>query len=105
MQLSGITGLAPTLTVTPKHLLLGLSEDDLREAAAREKTPAANFTASDAYKKASGDVEKPNTSFAYLDSKAFFERFYGSLKPYAITAAFLMPQVNEYVDLGKLPEV
>ena len=104
MQVSSVAGLAPTLTVTPKHLLLGLNVTELQAAAAREKTPTNNFTASDAYKKSSGDVEKPNTSFAYLDSKAFFERFYGTLKPYAVTAAFLLPQVNEYVDLGKLPE-
>ncbi len=104
MPLPYSVGLAPTLTVTPKHLLIGLTTDDLRDAAVREKTPAANFTASEVYKKASGDVEKPNTAFAYLDSKTFFERFYGTLKPYAITAAFLMPQVSEYVDLGKLPE-
>ena len=26
------------------------------------------------------------------------------MKPYALTASFLMPQVNDYVDLGKLPE-
>ena len=103
-EVPNVPALAPTLTVTPMHLLFGLNLAEVRAAAAREKTPAANFTAGDAYKKASGEVAKPNTAFAYLDSRAFFERFYGTLKPYAMTAAFLMPQVNEYVDLGKLPE-
>ncbi len=104
VEIPNVPALAPTLTVTPKHLLFGLNLPEVRAAAAREKTPAANFTAGDAYQKASGDVSKPNTSFAYLDSRTFFERFYSTLKPYAMTAAFLLPQVNDYVDVSKLPE-
>ncbi len=104
VEIPNVPALAPTLTLTPKHLLLGLNLPEVRAAAAREKTPAANFTAGDTYQKASADVAKANTTFAYLDSRAFFERFYGALKPYATTAAFLVPQVNDYVDLGKLPE-
>ena len=56
------------------------------------------------YKAAEGSVGKPNAVFSYLDTKTFFERSYGTLKPYAITASFMMPQVNDYVDPGKLPE-
>ncbi len=104
LNLLNAGSLAPTLTVTPKHLLFGLNAPDVQDAAKREKTPALNFTASGTYKSAAGQVAKPNTAFAYLDSKAFFERFYGTLKPYAVTASFLMPKVNDYVDLGKLPE-
>ena len=103
-EIPNVPTLAPTLTVTPRHLLLGLSAADVRAAAAREKTPAANFTAGEVYKKSVADVSKPNTAFAYLDSRVFFERLYGTLKPYAMTAAFLLPQVNEYVDVSKLPE-
>ena len=104
LDLPNAGSLAPTLTVTPKHLLFGLNTPEVSAAARREKAPAVNFTASEDYKTASAQVAKPNTSFAYLDSKAFFERFYGTLKPYALTASFLLPRVNEYVDLGKLPE-
>ena len=104
VEVPNVPTLAPTLTVTPAHLLFGLNLPEVRAAAAREKAPAANFTAGDTYKKASGEVSKPNTAFAYLDSRMFFERFYGALKPYAMTAAFLLPQVNEYVDVSKLPE-
>ncbi len=104
VDIPSVPTIAPTLTVTPKHLLFGLNSPEVQEAAAREKTAAPNFTASDHYKTATGAVGKPNTSFAYLDSKTFFERSYGTLKPYAMTASFLLPQVNDYVDLGKLPE-
>ncbi len=104
MDVPNVPSLSPTLTVTPKHLLFGLNTPEVQEAAAREKTPAPNFAASNAYRTASGQVEKPNTSFAYLDSKTFFERFYGTLKPYAMLGPLLLPQASEYVDLGKLPE-
>ena len=104
MDVPNVGSLSPTLTVTPKHLLFGLNTPEVEAAAAREMSPAPNFTTGDAYKAANGEVGKPNVSFSYLDSKAFFERFYGTLKPYALTASFLLPQVNEYVDLGKLPE-
>lgn len=104
MEVPNVGSLSPTLTVTPKHLLFGLNTPEVEAAAVREKTPVPNFTSSANYKAASGEVGKPNVSFAYLDSKTFFERFYGTLKPFALTASFLLPQVNEYVDLGKLPE-
>ncbi len=104
LDLPNVPNLAPTLTVTPKHLLFGLNAPEVQAAAAREAAPAPNFTASDAYQAASGEVGKPNVSFGYLDSKTFFERFYGTLKPFALTASFLLPQINDYVDLGKLPE-
>ena len=104
VDIPNVPSISPTLAVTPKHLLFGLNAPEVQEAAKREKAVGPNFTASDEYKTASGAVGKPNSAFAYLDTKTFFERFYGTLKPYAVTAAFLLPQVNDYVDLGKLPE-
>ena len=103
-DIPNVPSISPTLAVTSKHLLFGLNSPEVQEAAKREKTPAPNFTSSGDYKTASGTVEKPNTVFAYLDTKTFFERLYGTLKPYAMTASFLLPQASDYVDFGKLPE-
>ena len=70
-----------------------------------KKTNSANFTGSDAYKAASALVAKPNAAFAYLDTRPFFERAYGALKPLAMLgSAFLFPHVSDYVDLAKLPQ-
>ena len=64
---------------------------------------APNFTQSETYKTAASSVGKANFAFAYLDSRAFFERLYGTLKPLAMFGTAFVPQVGDYVDLGKLP--
>lgn len=101
----GVSFVSPTLTLTDKHLVLGLNPPEVHDAARREKTPAPNFTGSETYKAALATVSKPNEAFAYLDSKTFFERAYGALKPFAMLGtAFMFPQSGDYVDLAKLPD-
>ena len=100
----GVSFVSPTLTLSSKHLILGLNPPEVHEAAKREDVVTPNFTGSETYKTAMTAVEKPGVAFAYLDSQAFFERLYGALKPVAMLgAAFVFPQAGEYVDLGKLP--
>ena len=100
----GVSFVSPTLTLSARHLILGLNPPEVHEAAKRENAVTPNFTQSENYKTAMAAVEKPNVAFAYLDSRAFFERLYGALKPVAMLgAAFVLPQAGEYVDLGKLP--
>ena len=83
---------------------MGLNVSGVKDAADREQTGAPNFSQSEAYKTAVADVEKPNLAFSYLDTRTLFERVYGVFRPAAILgAAFLYPQVNNYVDLSKLP--
>ncbi len=105
LALPNVSFITPTLTLTDKHLILGLSTAGVRAAAGREKAGGANFTASEAYKTASATVAKPNLATTYIDAKPLFERTYGALKPLAMFgAAFAGPQVNDYVDLSKLPD-
>ena len=105
LSLPNISVVTPTLTLTDKHLLLGLSASGVREAAAHEKAGGANFTASETYKTAAATVGKPNLATAYIDTKPLFDRTYTTLKPLALFgAAFAGPQVNDYVDLTKLPD-
>ena len=101
----GMSFVNPTLTLTPKHLILGLNPPEVHDAARRETASQPNFTGSDPYKTAVALVGKPNMAFAYLDARAFFERTYGALKPLAMLGtAFMFPQAGDYVDLSKLPE-
>ena len=105
LSLPALSVVTPTLTLTNKHLIVGLSSSDVRAAAAREKTGGPNFTAGDAYKTAMATVEKPNVAATFIDAKPLFERTYATLKPLAMFgAAFAGPQVNDYVDLTKLPD-
>ena len=104
LSLPNVMFVSPTLTLTDKHLIAGLSAEDVRAAAARDLAGGGALANSEAFKTVSASVAKPNVSFVYLDAKAFFERAYGVLKPAAVmrTAIFLQ-QVGDYVDLGKLP--
>ena len=105
LVLPNVSTVTPTLTLTDKHLIVGLSAAEVRAAAGHEKAGGANFTASEAYKTASGTVGKPNLATSYIDAKPLFDRTYALAKPMAIFgAAFAGPQVNDYVDLSKLPE-
>ena len=105
LAIPNVNFVSPALTLTDKHLILGLSLPGVRDAAAHEKTAGANFTASEPYKIASATVGKPNLATTYLDAKPLFERTYAALKPLALFgAAFAGPQVNDYVDLSKLPD-
>ncbi len=105
LSLPTMSVVTPTLTLTDKHLILGLSAAGVRAAAAHEKAGGPNFTGSEAYKVATATVGKPNVATTYVDAKPLFERTYATLKPLALFgAAFAGPQVNDYVDLSKLPD-
>ena len=105
VAIPNVNFVTPTLTLTDKHLILGLSSAGVRAAAAHEKAGGPNFTASETYKTAAATVGKPNLATTYIDAKPLFERTYATLKPLALFgAAFAGPQVNDYVDLSKLPD-
>jgi uncharacterized protein (UPF0254 family) len=96
--------LTPTLTVTDKHLIIGLHSPEVRGAVSREKAGGDGIvTRSEAYKNTTGMVAKPNVSFAYLDSKAAFERVYALVKSAVMMAPIFVPQIGQYADLNKLP--
>ena len=105
LSLPTVSVVTPTLTLTDKHLIIGLSAAGVRAVAAHEKAGGTNFTGSEAYKVATATVGKPNVASVYVDTKPLFERTYATLKPLAMFgAAFAGPQVNDYVDLSKLPD-
>ncbi len=105
LAIPNVNFVSPTLTLTDKHLIVGLSMAGVHEAVAHEKAAGTNFTASEAYKTAAAAVGKPNFATTYVDAKPLFERTYSALKPLALFgAAFAGPQVNDYVDLSKLPD-
>ena len=105
MSSPGVSFVSPTLTLSDRHFIFGLNLPDVKEAAKREKANLPNFTQGDTYKASVASVEKPNAVFAYLDTRPFFERAYGALKPWAmIGSAFAFPHIGDYVDLSKLPD-
>ena len=94
-----------TAAATDKHFILSLNAEGAKALLKQEKAGGANFTSGEAYKHSVAALPKADQAFGYLDSKAFFERFYGVLKPAAMFGGAMMyPQVNDYVELGKLPD-
>jgi hypothetical protein len=106
LTLPNIEAFRPTIAVTAKEVILGLTVSSVKDAAAREQSAAPNLSGGEAYKTAVAEVEKPTQAFSYLDTRTLFERVYGVVKPAALLgAAFLYPQANDYLELGKLPPV
>ena len=106
LMLPSFDAIRPTIAVTPKNVIIGLNVSSVKDAATREQGATPNLSGSQPYKTAVGEVEKPTQAFSYVDTRTLFERVYGVVKPAALLgAAFLYPQANDYVDLGKLPPV
>jgi hypothetical protein len=104
LSIPNMDSIRPTLLVTPKEAIFGLSAESVEQAAEGADSAHPNFTQNEPYKTAAGEIPKANVAFGYLDNRAFFERVYGIVKPAAMLgAAFLFPQANDYVDLAKLP--
>ena len=104
LSLPNFAAIRPTIGVTAKNVIIGLSPASVKDAAAREQGAAPNLSSGPAYKSAVAEVEKPTQAFSYVDTRLLFERVYGVFKPAALLgAAFLYPQANDYVDLSKLP--
>jgi len=99
----GLVLVAPTLALSEKFLVLGLSADAVSGALTRLKDGTARLNTSSAYTAAEGTVSAPTSSYGYLDLRGVFERAYGTFRPFlAMTLAF-SPDAAKYIDVAKLP--
>jgi hypothetical protein len=65
---------------------------------------APTLESSDAFKPALAAYKQDGQAFGYLDSKGLFERIYNLLRPIAIFAGGMSPDVSKLIDVQKLPE-
>ncbi len=93
----------PVLAVSDKYLLGALTNATV--VAALSPTPEAK-TLLDApgFAKARTAFDTPAQGFGYIDAKVVFERLYNQLRPVAMFAAAMSPDLSEKVDVSKLPE-
>ena len=98
----GIFPVQVTLGLTPKCVVAALGPDAIKEAADRWAKPAAGLEGTEAYKKAAALVYEPTESFAYVDSKAVFERAYGLFR--GVATLGILPRLSDYIDVSKLPQ-
>ncbi len=97
----GIMPLQVTLGLTKKGLIGALSTDAVKDAAARWDAGTVGLDGTDSFKNAVALVQEPTMSFAYVDTKAIFERVYGMFR--GVASMGFVPHLSDYVDIAKLP--
>lgn len=102
-QTGGLVPVTPTLAMTAKTLVFGLSLDSVKQALERSKKGDFGLSQKAAFRQAEDSVAKPTSSFAYVDTKALFERVYGLGRPLLAMWAAFNPKAGEFVDATKLP--
>ncbi|MES2572073.1 MAG: hypothetical protein V4710_18705 [Verrucomicrobiota bacterium] len=93
----------PTIALTERFLLAGLTEQSVLPALEQLKGGGATLAVKPDFESAARALVPPTTSFGYMDLGGLFERAYGTFRPFVIMSMAFAPGVGEYVDAGKLP--
>lgn len=93
----------PTLAVTDKFVLAALTSAEMERALALQ-SGAPTLESSPSFKPALATYGKSGMAFGFVDLKALFERVYNMLRPMAVIAGSMSPQVSQFVDVKKMPE-
>jgi hypothetical protein len=99
----GMLSLSPTIALTDRYFLIGLSPETVKQGLARLKKGQASIVQSGAYQTAAKSVNPPTSVFGYLDLKSFFERSYGTLRPFIAMSLAFNSEAGKYLDASKLP--
>ena len=103
MQEQGLSVTRPTLALTSKFLLLGLSSDAVTGALARLNSGEAKLSGTAPFRNAERSVTPPTNAYGYVDLRALFERVYGTFRPFLAMSLAFMPDASQYIDASKLP--
>lgn len=98
----GMFRLSPALALTGKALLFGTDRRSMATAVSSAKSDGARIDQNATFKAASALVPKPTDSFAYVDSRALFEKAYRLFALPLSLGGSLTPAAR-YVDFGKMP--
>jgi len=92
---------APTLALTDDFLLVGLEAGAITSAAAPAEAPLPSLPA---FAPALPAYRSANEVFAFLDTRAVFERAYSAFRPVILFGAQVVPGMSEVIDTTKLPQ-
>ena len=98
---SGLLPIAPSVAVSDRFLLAGLSVESL--LAAGKRTGGATLTSTPAWQAALKQMPEPQGAFAFLQTGAFIDRLYGTARPALAMMLALNPASAPYLDASKLP--
>ena len=93
----------PTVALTEKFVLLGLSGEAVAKGIAQMKSGKGRIDATPIYEAATGAVAAPTSGFGYIDLKTLFERGYSPLKSLLGVSLAFTSEAGQMLDAGKLP--
>lgn len=93
----------PAVAIGDKFFFASLTSPEL-ERALTLKPGSPTLEDSPAFKPALAVYTGGVQAFGYLDSKALFEGVYNQLRPIAMLAAVVSPDLGKFVEIDKLPE-
>jgi hypothetical protein len=100
----GLSMLKPTLALSDRFLVAGLSYESVKAAVVAAKTPGGKLDQTPQFKSAQESVKPATHGFGYVDSQRLFQKVYGQLRPLAMMYASFSKEASEYMDASKLPE-
>ena len=98
-----VADFTPTIAMTGKFVLIGLSADSVSKGLARLKSGEGHLDATSAFASASKCVTAPTSGFGYIDLRTLFERGYEPLKSLMGVSLAFTSEAGQYLDAGKLP--
>jgi hypothetical protein len=99
----GIGLTAPTLALTDKFVVVGLTHMAITEALARLQSGEAKVNGTAAFRAAEQSVKRATSAYGYVDLRGLFERVYGTFRPLLAMSLAFMPDAAQYIDASKLP--
>ena len=100
---AGLGEFTPTIALTGKFVLIGLSAEAVTKGLAQLQSGAGRLDSTPAFTSASGAVTAPTSGFGYIDLRTLFERGYGPLKSLLGVSLAFTSEAGQYLDAGKLP--
>lgn len=98
----GFIHVSPVFALTDKALLFGIDRNSVQDVVSSAKSDAPRIDESPVFKAASALVPKPTDSFAYVDTRALFEKVYG-LAALPLRLGGALSPASRYFDFGKMP--
>ncbi len=102
--LAGFTLPSPSIGLSDRFLVLGLSTDAVTSGLAQLKNKAGKLNDQPAFQAAEKTVEVPTASFGYVDLRSLVERSYGIMRPFLAMSLAFNANSGQYLDAGKLPD-
>ncbi len=94
---------APTIALTGKFLVLGLSGSAVEAGLARIESGASHLDQSAEYRALAAQVGEPTAGFGYLDLRPLFEQAYGMTRPFLAMSLAFSGDAGNFIDASKLP--